>query len=75
MAVCSVKCVMYTHTEASVNDALDDVVDLTLVPACDDTEYWQGTVNDTGGSTAYLALSQTNALVAERLDGVRGQSG
>ena len=64
-----------THGKACISDALDDDVDLTLVPACDSAERGQSADYDSRGSCAYLALSQTDTLVAKQLDGGCGDSG
>ena len=61
-----------THLKACLSDALDDVVDLTLVPAWDGAERGYGFVDGLRRSGANLALSQTDALVAQCLDGIRG---
>lgn len=63
------RCVVYTHSKACTNDALDEGVHLALVPAIDVTEYRQRTVYHTGGGGAYLSHTQAHTLAAQRLDG------
>lgn len=64
--------VIETHWKVGVNQSLYDCISLALIPAVDGAESRQRALDDVRGGGAYLTLRQANALIAEQLNGGRG---
>lgn len=64
--------VIETHWKVGVNQSLNDCISLALIPAVDGAESRQRALDDVRGGGAYLTLRQANALIAEQLNGGRG---